>query len=129
MIEKFKTPSVEVRDIHDTLHHVAAGDMFGKINELVDAVNELQKQVTEHDQEIDDCATDSKMEKVETSADVQDHKIRSTNERLRKALNTATKCINWIIDAYKTGQDQEADILGICELTAERINEITKGNK
>lgn len=55
--------------------------------------------------------------------------VETELDRTRKALETATKCINWIIDTYKTGQDQEADILGICELTAERIDEITKGGK
>lgn len=45
-------------------------DIMDKINELVDAVNELREQAAEHDQEIDDCARDiSKMEKIEIPAE------------------------------------------------------------
>lgn len=43
--------------------------LAAKINEVIDAVNELQEQVAEHDQEIDDCARDISKEETFISID------------------------------------------------------------
>ena len=63
------------------VHTVANFTAIEKINALVDAVNhikeeydirfaEIEERLSEHDQEIDDCARDiSKMEKIETRAE------------------------------------------------------------
>ena len=47
-------------------------------------------------------------------------------KKAQDALNEATKCISWTIDTIYRGLDREADIVGCCELSLERINEITK---
>lgn len=155
MIEKFKTPSVEVRDIHDTLHHVAAGDMFGKINELVDAVNDLDgligltnnavqalaKENNIHEKQIDELQIKIEPEKCEIHAEnvlketfvsidealkmgKQEHKIRSTNKRLREALDTAIMALKYIAD----GNLGFTPAIDLADKTLERINEI-KGRK
>ena len=58
---------------------------------------------------------------------------QSENERLEKelqqtqdALKEATKCINWTIDTFEKGLEHETDIVGCCELSLERIDEITQ---
>lgn len=45
------------------------------------------------------------------------------------ALKEATKCINWTIDTIVKGLDREADIVGCCELTLEKIDDITSITK
>lgn len=57
---------------------------------------------------------------------------QSENERLEKqlkqaqdALKVATDCINWTIDTFKKGLEHEADIVGCCELSLWKIDEIT----
>ena len=44
-------------------------------------------------------------------------------ERTRKALDVATKCINWVIDTFQKGLEHESDVVGCCELSLERIEE------
>ena len=107
-----------------------------KLNEVIDAVNELQEQVAEHDQEIDDCARDINKKETFVSIDEalkmgkQDHKIRSTNKRLRKALEIAVDALrhtNWFFDGdYNIcAKDMNKEI----RFAIEAINEITKGGK
>lgn len=47
-------------------------------------------------------------------------------QKAQDALKEAIKCINWTVDTICKGLDREADIVGCCELSLERINEITK---
>lgn len=47
-------------------------------------------------------------------------------KKAQEALIEAVKCINWTIDTIVKGLDRELDIVGCCELSLERINEITK---
>lgn len=62
-----KIQKLDLQDVYSKIDFVSISAMAGKIDELVDAVNNQQIQLNEHDQEIDDCAaTISKMEKVET---------------------------------------------------------------
>lgn len=80
MIEKLDRRLRQERDSGFTISEpVSIGEMQEKLNELVDAVNnqqiqlnnhecrllDLQNQINEHDQEIDDCAAISKMENVQ----------------------------------------------------------------
>lgn len=109
--------------------------MVKKHNALVDAVNELQTQVTEHDKEIDDCARDiSKMKKIETRAEnvqpdtksrsenVQPSKIICANKRLRKALGIAqTALVKLANDAYDMDEHIYIDKI------LNQIERITKG--
>lgn len=46
--------------------------------------------------------------------------------RTREALDVAIKCISWTVDTIYKGLYREDDIVGCCELSLERINEITK---
>lgn len=34
-----------------------------------------------------------------------------------KALEKATKCINWVIDTFQKGLEHESDVVGCCELS------------
>lgn len=49
-----------------------------------------------------------------------------SGKKAQTALIEAVKCINWTTDTIYRGLDREADIVGCCELSLERINEITK---
>lgn len=50
-------------------------------------------------------------------------------KKAQDALKEATKCINWTIDTIVKGLDREADIAGCCELTLEKIDDITSITK
>lgn len=49
--------------------------------------------------------------------------------RTRKALDVATKCINWVIDTFQKGLEHESDVVGCCELSLERIKELEQKDK
>lgn len=49
--------------------------------------------------------------------------------RTRKALDVATKCINWVIDTFQKGLEHESDVVGCCELSLERIEEPEQKDK
>lgn len=44
--------------------------------------------------------------------------------RTKKQLNLAIKCINWTIDTFQKGLEHESDVVGCCELSLERIEEL-----
>jgi len=50
-------------------------------------------------------------------------------DRTRKALDVATKCINWVIDTFQKGLEHESDVVGCCELSLERIEELEQKDK
>lgn len=62
----------------------------------------------------------------ETHASKEVWELAIKGKAAQDALKEAIKCINWTIDTIVNGLDREADIVGCCELTLERINEITK---
>ncbi len=51
------------------------------------------------------------------------------NDRTLKALYVATKCINWVIDTFQKGLEHESDVIGCCELSLERIEELEQKDK
>lgn len=53
-------------------------------------------------------------------------KLAKQLETAQRALKEATKCINWTIDTFEKGLEHETDIVGCCELSLERIDEITQ---
>ena len=53
----------------------------------------------------------------------------SVFDNTRKALDVATKCINWVIDTFQKGLEHESDVVGCCELSLERIEELEQKDK
>lgn len=85
----------------------------------------------------DSCVKKVKAKEREIASYLNGITVRqSENERLAKqlkqaqdALKEATNCISWTIDTICKGLDREADIVGCCELTLERIDKITSISK
>ena len=110
--------------------------LAAKINEVIDAVNELQTPAENVQKD-----TESRPENVQKETFVsidealemgkQDHKIRSTNERLRKALDLAIDALNKIKTLDDNGnyeiEDYDCQVARITQEALEQINEITKG--
>ena len=50
--------------------------------------------------------------------------LKDELERTKKQLEIATKCINWVIDTFQKGLEHESDVVGCCELSLERIEDL-----
>ena len=50
--------------------------------------------------------------------------IQDELDRTKRQLEIATKCINWVIDTFQKGLEHESDVVGCCELSLERIEEL-----
>lgn len=88
-----KIQKLDPQDVYSKIDVISISAMAGKIDELVDTVNnqqiqlnnhecrllDLQNQISEHDQEIDDCAAIiSKMKNVEPAENVQPDYVTTT---------------------------------------------------
>lgn len=129
MIEKLSEYKITSRDgsfINVECNTKIINTLVCKINELVDAVNAL---VYEQDKNSDwyDGQTPAENVQKDTksrSENVQDHKIRSTNERLKYALSLAQ---NALIRLANNAYDMDEHIY--IDAILSRIESITKGNK
>lgn len=129
MIEKLSEYKITSRDgsfINVECNTKIINTLVCKINELVDAVNAL---VYEHDKDSDWYDGQTPAENVQKDAEsgrenVQDHKIRSTNERLKYALSLAQNALIRLAN-NACDMDEHIYIDGILN----QIERITKGGK
>jgi hypothetical protein len=134
---------------YDSLKPASAKEMHDKINELVDAVNAIQKEreaewfeiqewigileavrksVNVHEKQIDELQMKTEPEKceirsenVQPVAETRSENVQDKLERTRKALDVAKDTFNWIDETYRTGQEMEAEIWGKVQLAAQEI--------
>ena len=99
-----------------------------KLNEVIDWINDvsalrvIDKQVTANLPNID-AGELAFLSKENTELKDEIDKLEAYLKRTRKALDVATKCINWVIDTFQKGLEHESDVVGCCELSLERIEE------
>jgi predicted nuclease with TOPRIM domain len=97
----------------EEIHRAIFGDNEDdeKATDLQDEVNRLQKQLDE---------TQALLDK-----EMKDHfHTHQLALRLKEQLKEATKCINWVIDTFQKGLEHEPDVVGCCQLSIERIEEL-----
>ena len=115
-------------------------EVYDKINELVDVVNDLQATLdayTKRFRELDDESMQKITKNTQNAPNIvknshlfqgneqKDHKIRSTNERLRKALDCAIDTLDTVYGLLEDNSNIETYIK--CKRT--EINGIIKGGK
>mgnify|MGYP003287134908 CR=1 FL=1 len=151
MIKKIDIPESTAIDASVLWGGINDNVLAVKINELIDVVNKQQDiihQIGEWGSSKDECLwcdtltefnpenpTISKKENVQKETFVsidealemgkQDHKIRSTNERLRKALDCAVSALETI--SAMAAPDSSIEIYARCKRI--EINALTKGSK
>lgn len=90
---------------------IGANEHIKELTALQDEVNRLQKQLDE---------TQALLDK-----EMKDHfHTHQLALHLKEQLKEATKCINWVIDTFQKGLEHESDVVGCCELSLERIEEL-----
>lgn len=146
MIEKLKPEIDELFGAECPIYSSQA--LVDTVNQLVDAVNELQEMCKSCDKQIGILAEQiarlqTRAENVQEDTEsgrenVQDHKIRSTNERLRKALDVANVILKNIKAFYQESYDCPNNInwhtvaqrlANEAKDALEQIESITKGGK
>ena len=128
MIEKLSEYKITSRDgafINVECNAKIINTLVRKINELVDAVNELTVAKSASVVENDETPAENVQKDTESGQEnVQDHKIRSTNERLKYALCLAQNALVRLANnAYAMDEHIYIDAI------LSRIESITKGNK
>lgn len=70
--------------------------------------------------------TTEELHKANAELDYIEEQIEKNGafDNTRKALGIATKCINWVIDTFQKGLEHESDVVGCCELSLERIEDL-----
>ena len=94
------------------------------IHRAVVGANEHIKELTVLKDELDRTKKQLEMANAELDYIKEQIEKNSVFDNTRKALDIATKCINWVIDTFQKGLEHESDVVGCCELSLERIEEL-----
>lgn len=151
MIEKLKEHDVIDPKTGNVIGKIGCDlrEIMDKLNEVIDAANELQIQVAILEEHAHPTATTKPAKNVQDRMigcatleipesykndqltlatldyskrlEKENSDLKDELERTRKALEIAKDTFNWIDETYQTGQEMEAEIWGKVQLAAQEI--------